>query len=168
MNKGEAPKKGEPKKAGKKPANAKGGPKKAKARARPKKTAANAAPKKPKSKKAEESPPFERVWRLVRRVPRGRVITYGQLSRMIDRRLTPVGVGWAIRAAPDGLIPWQRVVNGRGGVSTDDQHPGLQRTILEHEGVYFNRDDLIDLDRYGWPPPDPSPPKKKPAKKKAR
>ena len=102
----------------------------------------------------EEAPPFERVWHLVRRVPRGKVITYGQLSRMIDRRLTPVGIGWAIRAAPDGLIPWQRVVNAKGGISTDDQHPGLQRTILEKEGVRFGRDGLIDLDRYGWPPAD--------------
>jgi methylated-DNA-protein-cysteine methyltransferase-like protein len=96
--------------------------------------------------------PFERVWQIVRRVPRGRVITYGAVSRMIDGRLTPVGVGWAIRAAPEGLIPWQRVVNSRGGISTDPAHPGLQRAMLESEGVRFRRDGTIDLERFAWAP----------------
>src|SRR5262245_14242305 len=68
-----------------------------------------------KKKSSVEAPPFERVQALVRRIPRGKVATYGQLSRMIDGRLTPVGVGWAIRAAPEGSIPWQRVVNAKGG-----------------------------------------------------
>lgn len=96
--------------------------------------------------------PFEEVWRIVRRVPRGKVVTYGQLSRMIAGRLTPVGIGWAIRAAPDGLVPWQRVVNARGGISTDCEHPGLQRAMLEDEGVRFAKDGTIDLARHGWAP----------------
>ena len=98
---------------------------------------------------APEDRPFERVWRLVRRIPRGRVATYGQLSLLIDRRLTPVGVGWAIRAAPEGLIPWHRVVNGSGGISTDKEHPGLQRTMLLAEGVRFAAG-KIDLEKFGW------------------
>jgi len=69
---------------------------------------------------------------------------------LIDGRLTPVGVGWAIRAAGATKIPWQRVVNARGGISTDNQHPGLQRAMLEAEGIKFSRDGLIDLARYGW------------------
>jgi methylated-DNA-protein-cysteine methyltransferase-like protein len=100
-----------------------------------------------------ETPPFERVQDLVRRIPRGKVATYGQLSRMIERRLTPVGVGWAIRAAPEGSIPWQRVVNAQGGISTDGgDHPGLQRAMLEAEGVRFGRDGRVDLARHGWAP----------------
>ena len=58
--------------------------------------------------------------------PRGQVATYGQLSALLGRRLSPVGIGWALRAAPDGL-PWHRVVNARGGASTDAESPGLQR-----------------------------------------
>jgi methylated-DNA-protein-cysteine methyltransferase-like protein len=100
--------------------------------------------------KGKETPPFERVWRLVRRIPRGKVATYGQLSQWIERLLTPVGVGWAVRAAPDDLIPWQRVVNAHGGISTDAEHPGLQRAMLEAEGVRFSSDGHIDLTRYGW------------------
>jgi methylated-DNA-protein-cysteine methyltransferase-like protein len=99
-----------------------------------------------------ETPPFQRVWRLVRRIPRGKVATYGQLSKLIDGRLTPVGVGWAIRAAGERSIPWHRVVNGRGGISTDKEHPGLQRALLEAERVRFGRDGCIDLTRYGWRP----------------
>ena len=105
-----------------------------------------------KKKKASTDRPFERVWAIVRRVPRGKVVTYGQLSEMIDRRLTPVGVGWAIRAAPEGLVPWQRVVNGQGTISTDRAHPGLQRAMLEAEGVRFDREGRIDLARYAWRP----------------
>ena len=96
--------------------------------------------------------PFEHVWTLVRRIPRGKVATYGQLSMLIDRRLTPVGIGWAIRAAPEGSIPWQRVVNARGGISTDGEHPGLQRAMLEAEGVEFDKQGTIDLARHGWRP----------------
>ena len=98
----------------------------------------------------EAPPPFQRVQDLVKRIPRGKVATYGQLSQLIERRLTPVGVGWAIRAAGANAIPWQRVVNAQGGVSTDNQHPGLQRAMLEAEGVKFERDGRIDLTRYGW------------------
>ncbi len=96
--------------------------------------------------------PFERVWALVKRIPRGRVATYGQLSRRIGARLTPVGVGWAIRAAPPGALPWQRVVNATGGISTDREHPGVQRALLEEEGVGFTAEGKVDLVRYGWRP----------------
>ncbi|HVY47811.1 MAG TPA: MGMT family protein [Minicystis sp.] len=101
---------------------------------------------------AAEKPPFVRVWELVRRIPEGKVATYGQLSQMIDKRLTPIGIGWAVRAAPDGAIPWHRVVNAKGGVSTDPEHPGLQRAMLEAERVVFDRSGLIDLARFGWRP----------------
>ena len=85
-------------------------------------------------------------------IPRGRVATYGQISQMIDRRLTPIAIGWAIRAVPEGAIPWHRVVNASGGVSTDKEHPGLQRALLEAEGVRFDARGCVDLERVGWRP----------------
>lgn len=108
----------------------------------------------PKKKRAgtKELAPFARVQALVKRIPKGRVATYGQLSQLIGGRLTPVGIGWAIRAAPEGSIPWQRVVNASGGISTDREHEGLQRAMLESEGVRFDRDGRIDLARYAWRP----------------
>jgi methylated-DNA-protein-cysteine methyltransferase-like protein len=104
----------------------------------------------PAQKSATTDRPFERVWRIVKRVPRGRVVTYGQLARMIEHRLSPVGVGWAVRAAPEGSIPWHRVVNSQGGISTDREHPGLQRAMLEAEGIVFDADGNLDLARVGW------------------
>jgi methylated-DNA-protein-cysteine methyltransferase related protein len=95
---------------------------------------------------------FEEVQALVRRIPRGRVATYGQLSEMIGGRLSPVGIGWALHAAPAGRCPWQRVVNSRGTVSTNHAEPGLQRSLLEAEGVKFGADGVIDLARYQWRP----------------
>jgi methylated-DNA-protein-cysteine methyltransferase-like protein len=109
-------------------------------------------PKKSRQSTATAARPFERVWSIVKCIPRGRVATYGQLSQMIERRLSPVGIGWAIRAAPEESIPWHRVVNSRGGISTDREHPGLQRAMLEREGVVFDAEGRIDLDRDEWRP----------------
>src|SRR5439155_321963 len=87
-----------------------------------------------------------RIWTLVARIPRGKVVTYGALSQAIARALTPVGVGWALRAAPDGALPWHRVVNARGGVSTDGDHPDPHRAMLETEGGRFDADG-VEADR---------------------
>ncbi len=100
----------------------------------------------------KEIAPFHRVWKIVKRIPRGKVVTYGFISQMIERRLTPVGVGWALRAAPEDALPWHRVVNAQGGMSTESEHPGLQRKLLEAEGVEFDRDGTLDLSVYAWRP----------------
>lgn len=102
-------------------------------------------------KQAKKDAPFAKVWALVNKIPAGRVTTYGDLSRAIHGRLTPVGVGWAIRAAQEGAIPWHRVINAKGAVSTDGETPGLQRSMLEAEGVRFDELGRVDLTRYGWP-----------------
>jgi methylated-DNA-protein-cysteine methyltransferase-like protein len=88
---------------------------------------------------------------LITRIPRGRVATYGQLSRLIDGRLTPVGIGWALRACGDE-VPWHRVINGKGGISTEGANPGLQRALLEAEGVRFRADGTVDLAVFQWKP----------------
>jgi methylated-DNA-protein-cysteine methyltransferase-like protein len=98
------------------------------------------------------SSPFARVQALVKRIPRGQVATYGQLSELVDGRLSPVGIGWALRAAPEGAVPWHRVINAKGGISTNSDVPGLQRSLLESEGVRFGADELVELARYQWRP----------------
>lgn len=87
---------------------------------------------------------------IVGRIPRGRVATYGQISRLVDGRLTPVGVGWALRAGED--LPWHRVVAAEGRIRTDGESPGLQRSMLEAEGVRFLEDGRVDLGRHAWRP----------------
>lgn len=97
---------------------------------------------------------FREVWEIVRRVPRGRVVTYGQLSTLLGSRLSAAAVGWAMAGAPAD-VPWHRVVNARGGCSTErrpDLPPGLQRALLEAEGVRFGPDDRLDLASVRWVP----------------
>ncbi len=93
---------------------------------------------------------FARVHALVTRIPRGRVATYGQLSALIDGRLTPVGIGWALRTG-DGL-PWHRVVSASGVIRTEGESPGEQRARLEAEGVPFLDDGCVDLGGCQWRP----------------
>jgi methylated-DNA-protein-cysteine methyltransferase-like protein len=100
---------------------------------------------------------FREVHDLVRRIPRGRVMTYGQISTWLGSRLSPAAVGWAMAAAPED-VPWQRVVNASGRCSTErrgDFPPGLQQALLEAEGVAFDDGDAMDLERYRWEPPLP-------------
>jgi methylated-DNA-protein-cysteine methyltransferase-like protein len=101
---------------------------------------------------------FERIYRLVLRIPRGRVMTYGQIAHLLDDRYSPRLVGWAMHATPqDGRnIPWHRVINSRGGISTGRvilQEPELQRWMLEAEGIEFNVRGCCDLSLYQWSPP---------------
>ena len=103
----------------------------------------------------EKAQVFRRVYALVRRIPKGRVMTYGQIATLIESRLSPRAVGWAMHGCPPG-VPWQRVVNASGGTSTDrlpDMPPGLQRALLEAEGVAFRPNGTLDLTRYRWVPP---------------
>ncbi len=98
---------------------------------------------------------FARVWELVRRIPRGRVMTYGQIAGLLGNTLSPRAVGWAMHGCPAD-VPWQRVVNARGGCSTERMPgfpPGIQRALLEEEGVAFRPDGTLDLARYRWEPP---------------
>ncbi len=94
------------------------------------------------------------VYDLVRRIPRGRVMTYGQISAELGGTLSPRAIGWAMHGCPPG-VPWQRVVNAAGGCSTDrlpDHPPGFQRALLEAEGVEFGAAGTLDLAVYRWTP----------------
>ncbi len=98
---------------------------------------------------AEESF-FARVYALVRRVPRGRVVTYGQVARALGMPRGARTVGWAMRACPSN-VPWHRVVNARGEISLRPTTGyAEQRTRLKEEGVRLNRQGKIPLDKYIW------------------
>lgn len=93
---------------------------------------------------------FNRVYALVRQVPRGRVVTYGQIARALGAPRAARTVGWAMRVCPD-QVPWHRVVNARGEISlrpSAGYHE--QKARLRAEGVRFDRRGRIDLRRYGW------------------
>jgi methylated-DNA-protein-cysteine methyltransferase-like protein len=94
----------------------------------------------------------ERVWAVVHRIPRGRVATYKQVAQHAALP-GPTGarqVGYALAALAEGSrIPWHRVVNAAGRVSPRESS-ALQRELLEAEGVCFDLDGVVDLERYGW------------------
>ena len=102
---------------------------------------------------------FERVYELVKRIPPGRVATYGQIAALLGEPRAARTVGWALHALPADRadVPWHRVINSQGRISTGGRHHGAarQRKLLEAEGVRFGPDDRVDLRVYGWdPPPD--------------
>ncbi len=100
---------------------------------------------------------FEKIYRLVLRIPRGRVMTYGQIARLLEERYSPRLVGWAMHATPkdERNIPWHRVINSRGAISTGRvilAEPDRQRLMLEAEGVVFDERGHCDLSVYQWSP----------------
>lgn len=95
---------------------------------------------------------YERIYAVVRCIPRGRVATYGQVAELAGLDGHARQVGYALHALRGDLVPWHRVVNARGEVSprsTGDSHE-LQRHLLESEGVAFDVTGRIALDRYAW------------------
>src|SRR5687767_2600547 len=98
----------------------------------------------------QEHPKYrERVYALVRRIPSGRVMTYGQIAELLGEGYTPRTVGFVMHGSPDGT-PWHRVVNAQGKCSTGRvvlSHDRQQR-LLEHEGVEFDKDARCDLQRF--------------------
>jgi methylated-DNA-protein-cysteine methyltransferase-like protein len=95
----------------------------------------------------------ERVFEIVRRIPSGRVMTYGQLAEILGEGYTPRTVGFVMHSA-DESVPWQRVINSQGACSTGRVivPPDLQQRMLVSEGVVFNEKGRCDLARYRWTP----------------
>ncbi len=103
--------------------------------------------------------PYEKIYRVIARIPRGHVATYGQVAALAGLPGHARQVGTALGVLPDdATVPWQRVVNARGEVSLRAGSGGLkiregfQRHLLEEEGVSFGERGRIDLDRFGWDP----------------
>jgi len=104
----------------------------------------------------------QRVYQIVRKIPRGRVMTYGQIAELLGEGYTPRTVGYCMHSSPDGT-PWQRVVNAQGGYSTGRlvlPHDKQQR-LLELEGIKFNKSHRCDLQTYLWIPELHAKPEKK-------
>ena len=94
---------------------------------------------------------FDReVYALVRRVPPGRMVTYGQVAALLGRPRAARAVGGAMRRCPAG-VPWHRVVNAQGRISRRARAASMvtQRLLLEREGVTLRRG-RVDLARHAW------------------
>jgi methylated-DNA-protein-cysteine methyltransferase-like protein len=96
---------------------------------------------------------YELIWRWVRKIPRGRVATYGQIAVLAGLEGHARQVGYALHNLPPrSNVPWHRVVNARGEISprsAGDSHE-LQRLLLEAEGVEMDLRGRIDLKVFRW------------------
>ena len=110
---------------------------------------------------------YQKVYNLVKKIPRGKIATYGQIGQMLG--LNPRVVGWALNrlakikkenvragfkpTSTATAIPWQRVINSKGGISTNKLMNiplGLQKRLLEKEGIKFSSNEKTNLKKYLW------------------
>ncbi len=93
---------------------------------------------------------YDDIYAMVRRIPLGKVATYSQIGMGLTPPCPARTVGWALAALGrnevGGNVPWHRVINSQGKVSTGQ----YQRELLEREGIVFNDDGQIDLDTFRW------------------
>lgn len=98
---------------------------------------------------------YQRIYAAVKKVPRGKVATYGQIAALAGMPRNARQVGYALHALPEGSpLPWQRIVNAQGrisprGMSGSDE---WQRVLLEEEGIEFGLGGRINLKKYQWQP----------------
>jgi methylated-DNA-protein-cysteine methyltransferase-like protein len=96
----------------------------------------------------------ERIFAVVRKIPHGRVTTYGTVARLAGLGAHARLVGYALSALPTGTsVPWHRVINAQGRLSLERSASGsglTQRVRLVREGVVVDAGGRISLDRFGW------------------
>jgi len=106
---------------------------------------------------SEPSDTYKRIYAVVRRIPRGRVATYGQVAALALLPGHARQVGYALHALPESqAVPWHRVINAQGRCSVRSE-PGfeqIQQQLLEAEGVEF-RNGRASLEKFRWEPRNP-------------
>lgn len=91
---------------------------------------------------------FADVYKIVAQIPKGKVMSYGQISRLLNKRISAQLVGWAMRNAPEGL-PCHRVIFADGSLCREEVFGGkdIQKALLEAEGVIFKDTYLVDMEQ---------------------
>lgn len=98
---------------------------------------------------------YERIYAVVRQIPKGRVATYGQVAALAGMPGHARQVGYALHALEQGTdVPWHRVINAKGEVSprAEAGWDNFQRQLLEAEGVVFDKRGRVDLEQERWEP----------------
>ena len=95
---------------------------------------------------------YHRIYETVKRIPRGKVATYGQIADLAGFPRQARMVGYALHSTPDDIdIPWHRVINSQGEISLRESGGGeMQRDLLENEGIKFTSSGKISLAEYRW------------------
>src|ERR1700688_1330092 len=93
------------------------------------------------------------IYVLVKKIPRGRVMTYGQLGKALRLPGGARTAGRAMAASPSGQgVPWHRVVGAGGGLLTREPYASLQRKLLESEGLALAEKRILHFRNYEWNP----------------
>lgn len=117
---------------------------------------------------AKKSGGWDKVYKLVQRIPRGRVVTYGQLAQMLHLPGGARTAGYAIAGCPSGQgIPWHRVVGAGGKLLPREPYGSKQRRLLESEGTQFSGM-AVDLAAHQWHRRQPQKSRSKTARKQKR
>jgi len=102
--------------------------------------------------KSENSSFSQRIKALIKKIPRGKVATYGQIATYAGNPRASRLVVWVLNSFGEkDKLPWHRVINSKGRISLKpDQGYEIQKMLLQNEGIEFGKDDSIDLKRYLW------------------
>jgi methylated-DNA-protein-cysteine methyltransferase-like protein len=94
---------------------------------------------------------FKKIYKIVAKIPYGKVCTYGQIARYVGAPRSARTIGWALHIGPKGL-PYHRVVNRFGALTGKfafgDEN--LMKNLLEAEGVEFTKDSCVNLQKHLW------------------
>ena len=99
---------------------------------------------------------YDKVYALVKKIPKGKITTYGRIANLLGKPRAARAVGYALNSLKKfeiNEIPWQRVINSKGEISFkgDVYRANLQRKLLEQEGIIFNIVGQVDFKKFGWP-----------------
>ncbi len=89
---------------------------------------------------------------IIKNIPKGRVLSYGAVAALAGNPRAARQVSWLLKSQTDKYdLPWHRVISSKGCISIKDAHGYLmQKTLLESEGIIFNKKDIIDFEIYLW------------------
>ena len=110
---------------------------------------------------------YDRIYKTVRRIPKGRVATYGQIASLSGIPRQPRRVGYALSALHDHQpVPWHRVINSKGEISrrSEPGYEDMQQVLLENEGIMFDTKGRVALSQFLWRPKS----NVRPSKRKSR
>jgi len=97
----------------------------------------------------------DNVIKIVRLIPKGKVVSYGQVALMCGIPRAAIQVGWVLHlCGDDGITPWWRVINNQGRISTKciEHNANFQKKLLEKEGIEVKKNLDIDINKYRWRP----------------
>ena len=98
---------------------------------------------------------FKRICSVIKRIPKGRVATYGQVALLAGLPNHARQVGYALNALPEeSHLPWHRIINSQGRISSRSE-PGceeIQQRLLEEEGILFDSSGKVSLEKFQWDP----------------